>query len=165
MKICTVLVGIMMLVGCKSNDSPEALAEKMRSLGAYVEAGSMIMPVSTYGTEEHDVMDGSLTFKFAGPIPETKRVNHFYLNLPDANVSESKLYLLDDMSEAVWHPSKSDDASSPKPAVATIEPVSGSIYRFSSKEMSILEGGIVCLWASMPMGDSDRLYCVRLTGA
>lgn len=163
-------VGIIMFIlaltaACKGADSPEALAEKMRSLGAYAATESGIIPISVYGTEDQDIGSETASFKFAGIIPEAKRISHFYLNLPDANVSESKLYLLEDVDAARWHYFVENDPSDPKPVSATIEPVSGSIYKFSSADLSAKETGFACLRASMPMGTAERMYCVHLMDA
>jgi hypothetical protein len=165
MKHGIMMVILILMISCKGADSPEALAEKMRGLGVYAETESGISPVSAYGVESQDVMSETTSFTFTGTIPDVQRISHFYLNLPDASVSESKLYLLDDVREARWHYFVENDPRDPKPVSATVEPVSGNIYKFSSAELLAKDAGFACLWASMPMGSPARMYCVHLKGA
>jgi hypothetical protein len=149
-------------LGCRDANSPEVLGEKLKSIGVYAETESGISPILVHGIEEQDVMSETSSFKFTEAVPSAKRVSQFYLNLPNSNVSESELYVLDDVSAARWHYAGQNDPRDPKPIFANAETVGGQIYKFSFAELPVKKAGYACLWVSMAMGTPDRMYCVHL---
>jgi hypothetical protein len=164
MKRWTAVAGLILVAACRGTSSPEALAEKMRSLGVYVDGSQGISPVDAYGKEENNIFAETQSFRFSSAIPAAKGVSRFYLNLPGANVNESRVYWLEDPRRAQWRAGSAADADGPKAAAATVEPVSGSLYQFSIADMAAKADGFACLRVSMPLGTPDRLYCVALGG-
>jgi hypothetical protein len=164
MKIGGMALFVAVLLGCRDASSPEVLGEKLKNIGVYVETESGISPVLVHSIEEQDVMSETSSFKFTEVVPSSKHVSHFYLNLPNSNVSESKLYVLDDVSAARWHYAGQNDPRDPKPISANAETVGGQIYKFSFADLPVKNKGYACLWVSMAMGTPDRMYCVHLAG-
>lgn len=154
------------LAGCGGGgDSPSVISEKAKNLGVYAHNKNGVTELLTFGQErDQDLFYGGLTtsFAFSGAIPESSSPVGFIVNLPEARISESKLFLLPNPAAAQWR-SVEHGVPNPKPIQSTIEPVSGAIYKVMPSSTLKLSSGFQCLWIKMPPGTPDRMYCVKFS--
>jgi hypothetical protein len=158
--IAVAVLGI--LANSCSQNSPQAIADKTKNLGAYAETSNGIVELPVYGVEDHNIMTETMDFKFSGPIPTLTGVTSFVVNIPDTRISEAKLYLLPDPRKAQWHYFNPQNPSDPRPIAANIQPVAGVIYRVIPADTQTPASGFLCLRLKMPEGTADRLYAVHV---
>jgi hypothetical protein len=102
----------------------------------------------------------SIVFIFTEAVPPTGRATAFFLNLPNAAIEESQIFILPDPKLARFFVDK--NKKSPSPIDADIESVSGSIYKITPKSIPADASGYMCLFVKMPAGSASRFYVVKL---
>lgn len=163
LKHTVLLVLAAMLATACSTESPENLAQQAKNIGVYARMDNSLRELAAFGAEDHNIMTETMNFKFTEPIPKSQSVSYFVVNVPNSNISDSKLFWLPDVMAARWHYFNPNDPRDPKPVKATIEPLSATIYKVSVAEPNAATGkGFLCLWLKMPMGTPDRLYAVQV---
>lgn len=151
-------------VACKHDSSPAQIAIQAKNLGVYAQIGNQLTELP-YGEEERRGFDGHRKgFRFAEPILIAPPDTSFILNLPDAKISDSKIFKLPDAKTATWHVFESEDVDhvDPRPVKSTIEPLGNGLYRVKPTEEASQSTPFLCLWISMPMGSPDRLYALQI---
>jgi hemin uptake protein HemP len=134
-------------------------------IGVWASTDSGLVQLQSYGIEEvRDSFTEGLTSTFhfddANQLPGAASVKAFFVNMPDAKVTESKLYALSRLS-ARWH-EQIKSPSDPRPLPASMQIVEGSLYRIASERLEPLASGYAAIHISMPMGIPDRLYAIKI---
>jgi hypothetical protein len=161
-KMVLVALAVALFAGC-SSQSPESLAQQAKNLGVYARADNSFRVLTVFGVENDD--SGWTRFMFTESIPKAQAVSYFVVNVPDAKISDSQLFLLPNALAAKWVLERPTDPRNPKPLKATIEPLSATVYKVSLAEPSAKTSkGFLCLWLKMPMGTADRLYAIQVGG-
>lgn len=144
----------------KLSENPESLARQAKNVGVYVQADNSVTELAVFGVQTSSMF--FVEFSFNEPIPKARSVLYFLVNIPNANISESKLFWLTDITQARWN-QDSNDPRNPKPVKATIEPLTATIYKVSPANPESMVGkGFVCLWLRTQLGTPDRLYAVEV---
>jgi hypothetical protein len=158
------LLTVIFTSACKHEASPSQIAAQAKDLGVYVQVGNQLTEISS-GQEEQRGIDGHLKgFKFTDPITVVPLDVSFVVNLPDAHISDSRIFWLPDVKSATWHVFPIEDGNhvDPEPVKASIEPIANGLYRVKP----VVEGSngtpFLCLWVAMPLGTADRLYAVQI---
>jgi hypothetical protein len=164
MKSCLVVVAALLVLESACNrNSPQGLADQIKHLGVYVQTSSGILELTSYGVEEdHDsIMDGtSVAFRFPDADPPGGKAVAFLVNMPDAVITESRVYVLPNPRAARWY--TGTNKKTPVPVTTNIEDVIGSIYKVTPGPIPPDATGFLCLFVKMPAGTQDRLYTIRL---
>jgi hypothetical protein len=150
------------LVSCKHRPSPNQIVSETRALGVYSLSGTQVTEIANFGVEDDDLEAQTMGFTFTHPIQTAAPDTSFIVNLPNADISDSKLFLLQDPAKARWDLFHPDDKEDPQPIKTTTMPISSGIYQVSSGERNLPDGRILCLWVRMPTGTPDRLYALRM---
>jgi hypothetical protein len=152
------------LASCKGNPSPDKVVSETKALGVYALSGGQVSEPLSGGQEEYrDPFNQTYGFKFTDPIPTAKADASFIVNLPNADVSESKLYTLQNPGAAVWHIDPAYQGKNPHPIKATIEPITSGIYKVTPTDESSETGMYLCIEINMPLGTPDRFYALQIT--
>jgi hypothetical protein len=153
-----------LLASCKGNPSPDKVVSETKALGVYSLSGGQISEPLSGGQEEYrDPFNQTYGFKFTDPIPTAKADASFIVNLPNADVSESKLYTLQNPEAAVWHIDPAYQGKNPHPIKATIEPITSGIYKVTPSDEGSETGTYLCVEIDMPLGTPDRFYALQIT--
>lgn len=158
----TVSIGFAIVFGCGKTDSPQNLAEQAKTLGVYVSASDALHQVGVFGVEDHDVLSETMTFKFSEAIPKVKDTRYFVVNMPNANITDSKVFFLPDLKTSKWHYFNPTDDRDPKPIKSSTEPLTTGLYKVALAEGATGQHGFLCLWLKMPPGTPDRMYAVEI---
>jgi hypothetical protein len=161
--ILLTLTILLLFAACTDNQSPDRLAQQVKKLGVYAFTGTQLSEVSVYGIEEENTLAETMSFKFTEPIPKAQSFAYFVVNMPNANISDSKVFWLPDAKEAKWHYFNPTDEHDPKSSKASIEQLSNGIYKVALLEPLRQETSFVGLWLKMPMGTPDRLYVLEVS--
>lgn len=164
MKACFAAITILLVLESACNrNSPQSLAEQMKHLGVYAQTSSGVLELTSYGVEQtqDSIMDGmSVVFQFPDTGPQAGKAAAFFVNMPDAVITESEIYLLPNPIGARWY--APNDKRTPSPIKASIENVTGAIYKVTPGSMPPDAAGFLCLHVKMPNGTPDRLYAIKL---
>ncbi len=160
-----VVIAVFLLVACNAcnRNSSQALAEQMKHLGVYAQTASGIMELTSFGVAQaqDSIMDGiSVAFQFPGTDPQSGRPTAFFVNLPNAVITESEVFVLADPNGARWY--AGEDRRNPTAIRANIENVTASIYKVTPESIPVNAAGFLCLFVKMPSGSADRLYALKL---
>ena len=128
--------------------------------GVYAQTAAGLVEISHYGSFSVDGMSQAIEFKFNSSIPQVAGAKAFVTNIPEAVMSDAKVYLLNRMEEGQWHRGFTGPSDT-KPVSAAVDHVSGSIY-VVTPDLPSGAGGFLCLWVKMPEGSLDRMYAVQL---
>jgi hypothetical protein len=154
---------LLVLSGCGRTDSPERLAEQAKALGVYVLAPDALREVGVFGVEDHDIFAETMTFKFTEAVPKVKDARYFVVNMPNANITDSKVFWLTDFKNSKWHYSNPNDEQDPKPMKSSTEPLTNGLYKVSPADVPAGQPGFLCLLLKMPMGTPDRMYAIEIS--
>jgi hypothetical protein len=150
-------------VGCGRADSPQSLAEHAKVLGVYVSSPDGLRDLGVFGVEEHNILAETMTFKFNDAIPTLKNTpQYFVVNMPNANITDSKVFWLPNLKNSQWHYFHPNDERDPKPIKTSVEPITTGIYKVSPVEYPVGQHGFLCLWLKMAMGTPDRMYALEI---
>lgn len=88
-------------------------------------------------------------------IPVIKSIKAFYVNIPNANISESKIIWIKEgfnrkLIEDGWEVFRTE-----------IEKVDEDVYKISSAQLKFKSRGLIGIKLSMPLGVPDRIYLVQ----
>jgi len=156
-------IGFAIAFGCGKTDSPQHLAEQAKALGVYIPATDSLLEIAGFGVEDHNVLTETMTFKFNAAILKLKNVpQYFVVNMPNANITESKLFWLGDLKTSKWHYFNPTDDRDPKPIKSSTEPLTTGLYKVAPAEGATGQHGFLCLWLKMPPGTPDRMYAVEI---
>lgn len=153
----------MALAGCGSPDSPQRLAEQAKTLGVYVGGSGELREIPSFGSEQQDVLSETEAYVFEGGLPSFAELPRFVVvNMPKADISESRLYWLDDIKKARWHYYHANDPRDPKPLQTHTEPLVQGLYKVTPTEGVPATHGYLAMLVKMPLGTPDRLYAVEV---
>jgi hypothetical protein len=158
------LLAVSVITACKHDSSSEHIAAQVKSLGVYALSGNQLTEISA-GDEEQRSFDGhQFGFKFTEPIMQVQPDTSFIVNIPDAIISDSKIFRLADVKSAKWHVFKEEDMGrvDPKPVKASIEPLGNGVYKVKPVETGSTSTPFLCLWVKMPGGTNDRFYALQI---
>jgi hypothetical protein len=147
-----------LLAGCGFGQT----ADEVKRLGVFAKTSGGLVEVSDFANQEMEdsINQGvSSVYRFANE-PQSATPTAFIVNVPEAAISASAVYLLDRLEDARWYESKRQ--KSPQPIKSSIENVRDAIYKVSISDLPRDATGFVCIYIHMPLGTPDRLYAVKL---
>jgi hypothetical protein len=155
------------LVSCRADRAFESVKRGLEAkpdshaIGVWASTESGLIELLTYGTQSLNLFNETYSYQFdeCARLPRAESVQAIFVNIPDAKVTESKLFGLFDLA-AQWH--LHGNPADPRQVAPSMEIVEGSLYRLSSKEISTATSNFVAVSISMPMGTADRLYAIRI---
>jgi hypothetical protein len=147
-------VVILLLSSCHSEPSSAELANQVKNLGVYASTGTELIEVSAYGEEQ---LAG---FWFKDAAPKVPSVAYFLVNMPNADIGDSKIFWMYDLQTAAkWSDEEMATRSGPKLVKTNIEGIGHGLYKITPTEKQ--SAGFICLLLKMPPGVPDRLYAVQ----
>jgi hypothetical protein len=138
----------------------QAMLQQASRPGVYVQTSSELVAVPNYGAYSLDPFSQQVTFRFDHSIPQVSGPIAFVANLPGAQMSEAKAYVIPSLSAGLWHKGLMPPGDT-KALESSIDVVEGSIYKVTI-ELPNPATGFLCLWVKMPSGTEDRMYAVQL---
>lgn len=129
-------------LGCNRGPDPN-------QIGVFVDADGKTTEITTYAREGASLPEGEQ------PLVVKAGVQAFYVNMPDAIMSESGVYVLEKIDRS-WHARISSKVP------AKLEKLAGNMYRFGELDPEAQEGSLLGLRVVMPLGVPDRMYAVQL---
>jgi DNA-binding beta-propeller fold protein YncE len=150
---------IICLLSCSRGPDPQRI-------GVFAETDAGIVELVVYGSEtQADSFTEGLSEGFSYPqgqtVPTATSVKRLYVNLPDARIEESKVYILSDLN-ARWH-LQGHTARDPQPLTTQLSKTDRGVYELTSDQLHANGPGYVGLLIKMPLGAPDRLYVVQLS--
>jgi hypothetical protein len=151
---------VLFLSGC-SHAADQAIAQQVTRPGVFALTKTGLVEIQQYGAYALDPFSQEITFKFDQSIPQIAAVMGFVTNIPNAAITESKVFLLPTMEAGRWHKLlvAPDDS---KPIESSADAISGAIYKVIPDSLPDPATGFLCLLVKMPAGSNDRLYAVHL---
>jgi hypothetical protein len=128
--------------------------------GVYAQTTSGLVEISRYGAFTVDPFTQLTKFKFDSSIPQVAGPIAFVANIPDAVMSDTRVYLIPAIDAGVWRRGFIA-ASDTKPLPSSADAVAGSIYKITP-ELPNDATGFLCLWLQMPSSDADRMYAIQI---
>jgi len=153
------LAGAICLLSCSRGPDPGRI-------GVFVETNAGAVELAAYGSEStSDSFTEGLTEGFTFPqgqaLPAAAVVRRIYINLPEAHVEESKLYVLPSLT-ARWH-LQGHQERDPQPLATQLSKSDKGVYELTSDQLQGKTSGYVALLIKMPLGVPDRLYVIQLS--
>jgi hypothetical protein len=173
---CALLALVSVLVSCRAAEDVVQNVKReveprpdARLVGVFVLDSTGLRELKQYGAQEDgDSFTTGVYTRFQFPdsfAPEkSTQPRAFYVNLPDARITESKVYRLTDL-DAKWHNSQRHAANDPKPLPTRLEIVESSLYKVLLPDGADTTHPVLALRVAMPMGTLDRLYVIADSSA
>jgi len=123
---------------------------KNMGIGISIKTEKGLVQITRY-EEEHD--DWDIYFIVTpGSKVSPSAIKAIYINIPEANISNTKLYFLD-AYKVRFYPNSSE------PLSINIEKMKNGVYKIVCNELkNKRDPGYLLLYVSMPLGIGDRLY-------
>src|SRR5262249_17475924 len=125
----------------------------------YAQTASALVEIPHYGAYTIDPFSQQIQFKFDSSIPQVAGPIAFVTNIPNAQMSDAKVYLLPNMGAGLWHRNIAPPSDT-NPIASSAAVVSGSIYQVTP-ELPGDATGFLCLWVKIA-GSDDRLYAIQI---
>src|SRR4051812_23965834 len=125
--IAAMTSAIFLLSGC-GHGLDEAMTKQAGRPGVYAQTSSALVEIGRYGTYTLNAFSQQIEFKFDSSIPQVAGPIAFVANVPNALMSDAKVFLLPSLGAGLWYKSLTT-ASDSKPLSAAIDVVGGSIYK------------------------------------
>ena len=136
-------VGIILILGCQKAPDP-------KRLGIFADTDDGLIELTSFGEQT-----GRDHYKAPeNEFPSVHEVRNLFINMPDANISNSQLLWTENLLEEFTE----REASS---LGMETEIVEGSMYKIRIFNQ-LDKTGVLILKVGMPMGTADRIYPLRI---
>lgn len=144
------------LSACAADEYPNP-----QKIGVFADTDSGLIELTVRGQfDRHPLSERyRITLPSRRGVPTVDEVHAFFVNMPNALITESRVYYLPNL-RASWGIQRS--ASDPTPARIDLLRIEEDVFKIVLKEKPPAGVRYVALFLTMPMGVEDRFYPVQI---
>jgi len=145
-------ISIILIILCASCTG----SKEIKNIGVSIETEKGIREIVYYAEQKESSEECYPLYKLPG-IVSASVIKAIYLNIPEANISTTKLYACGDLKNRTFYPELTE---SYKPLPISIEKMKNGVYKIVCNELKDKRdtGAFLILLVSMPLGIPNRAY-------